>query len=409
MTTTWQQWQKRLAGFAPARMAVALPRTGRFAGTTLWRHVHADPDGPPAARLSPALLASVTLDEAALLAAMGPNRFPRRADYEQSEAELTEALELFEERGWLADPASYHDRPPPLDRPQITTGWAQGLRYERLWWDSGYRPHPGEPGGDRWEDYATNRTASAWVLRHPDGPRPWVMCVHGFGMGYPFMELFTFGVAHLHRDLGLNVVGPTLPLHGPRKVTRLSGEAFLGFDLMNSVHGLAQSVWDLRRLLSWVRQQEPTRLGVHGISLGAYVASLLVGHEPGLDVVVAGVPVTDFPTLLHHHAPTHIRLRSLERGIMGGAAQTLHRVVSPLVLAPLVPYEGRFIYAGTGDRLSPPRQAYDLWRAWSEPRIEWFEGSHIGFLWSGAVHRFVDRSLRAAGLVPDGEPRVPAA
>lgn len=390
--------ERSLARLPPARALAAIPRTGRFAGKTIGRRGAPGYEGPPVPDLSPALLANVAMDEALLLFAMGPNRFPRRADYERVKSELADALALFEERGWLDDPASYHLDPPPLERPQIQTGWAAGRSYERLWWDSGYEPHLDEPGRERWLDYATNHTAGAWVLRHDDGPRPWLVCVHGFGMGYPFMEFPVFDVARLHHELGLNLVGPQLPLHGRRKVTRLSGEAFLSFDMMNSVHGLAQSVWDLRRLLSWVRSQEPVAVGAYGVSLGSYVSSLLACHDDGLDAVIAGIPVSDFPALFQSHSPMHIRLRAFEHDILGGSAERVHRVVSPLELPPRVPRQGRFIYAGLGDRMSHPRQAWNLWRHWEEPPIVWYPGSHIGFVWSRTVRDFVPSALRRAGL-----------
>lgn len=388
-----RQWEKRLARIPPARVLASLPRTVRFAGETLVRGHLPGEEGPPVPGLSPGLLANVAMDEAALLAFMGPNRFPRRADYERVRDELAAARGLYAERGWLADPASYHRTPPGLERLQIDRGWAAGVSYERFHFDSGYEPHDGEPGRDRWVHYATNRVAGGWMLRHEDGPRPWVVCVHGFGMGYPFMAFHPFDAPGLHRDLGVNVIGPTLPLHGRRKVTRLSGEAMLSFDLMNSVLGLAQSVWDLRRLLTWVRAQEPASIAVYGISLGAYVASLLVTLDPGVDTVVAGVPVVDFPALYHAHAPSNIRLRVVEHEILGGPAEDVHRVVSPLSLPPLVPREGRFVFAGLGDRMAYPTQAWRLWKHWDGPEITWYPGSHMGFLWSGEVRAFVRRAL----------------
>ena len=45
---------------------------------------------------------------------------------------------------------------------------------------------------DRWLAFESNRTASAWVLRHEDERRPWVLCIHGFGTGSGFMDLFSF-------------------------------------------------------------------------------------------------------------------------------------------------------------------------------------------------------------------------
>jgi len=402
VVATWHEAEKRLARHPLGRILGVGPRTAGYVVRTLRRRYGDDHlDGFPEIRLTPAHVGSVAMDEAILLLAKGPDRFPRRADYSRVATELAQARALYDERGWAADPASYHRTPPPLalDGVEITHGWAHGLRYERIHFASEFEPYEGEPGRERWLGYRANRTASAWVLRHDDDlPRPWVLCQHGFAMGYAFMEFPAFHTAHLHHDLGCNLVGPTLPVHGDRKVSAMSGDEFLSIDLMNSVHGLAQSIWDARRVFTWIRAQQPSAVGMYGISLGGYVASLIACFEPDLDAVIAGVPVTDFPALCESQSPMVIRHRSREHGILGGPADEVHRVVSPLILEPVVGHDARFIFAGQGDRMAHPRQAYNLWKHWEEPRIRWYPGNHLGFLWSGAVKTFVDEVLTERGL-----------
>src|SRR5207253_242863 len=115
--------------------------------------------------------------------------------------------------------------------------------------------------------------------------------------GLPFMDFGAFDVGQLHDELGYNLVLPLLPLHGHRKPARApgrsgAGDAFLSFDLVNTVHGLAQAVWDVRRIIGWVRAQGATSVGLFGVSLGAYVAALVAGVVDGLDRIVAGIPVS---------------------------------------------------------------------------------------------------------------------
>jgi hypothetical protein len=212
------------------------------------------------------------------------------------------------------------------------------------------------------------------------------------------MDLVGLHALRMHRDLGLNVVLPVLPLHGPRKINRVSGEAFLTFDLVNTVHGITQAVWDIRRVISWVRGQDPQGVALYGVSLGGYTVSLLAGLVDGIDAVIAGIPVVDFPAMFRSHSPVHIRLRAMEHEILGGNAEAVHRVVSPLAITPLVPRGGRFIYAGLGDRLAQPTQAHALWRHWDEPVTHWYGGNHVGYLWSGSVGDFVASSLVETGL-----------
>ncbi len=393
--------ERALASRAPIRALVAVPRTARFMGATAWRASGTEESPVPVPTLSPALAAQVAMDETILAVAMGPNRFPRRSDFERVAAELAHARLLFETRGWLDDPASYHRTPPPLTDPSFDRGWALGQRYERLLFPSEWEPRPEEPGAERWSTFEPNRTASATVLRHRDRPRPWVVAIHGFGTGYPFMDFVGMHALHLHRDLGLNVMLPVLPLHGPRKITRVSGEAFLSFDLVNTVHGLAQAVWDIRRMLGWVRAQDSPSVAIYGVSLGAYVASLMTGLVDDVDAVIAGIPVVDFPAMFRSQSPIHIRLRAVEHEILDGNAEIVHRVVSPLAFAPRVPAGKRFIFAGLGDRMAPPPQAHALWRHWEEPEILWYGGNHVGYLWSRQVTAFLNHSLAVSGLVPE--------
>ncbi len=399
-----------VAGFVNRRALVratrAVPRTLHFVGSALIRQQVAD--ALPAPRMSLGLAAQVAMDEALLAMAMTPRRFPRSEDYARVAAELADAESHYAHHGWIADPGSYHRSPPPLSGDDMTTsrGWAMGLSYDRLNWDSGFAPHPNEPGGDRWMAFEPNRTASAVVVRHATDPRPWVIAVHGFCMGFPFMDFQGLNAARLHHELGVNLALPTLPLHGSRRVTLVSGEPFLSFEMMNAVYGLSQAVWDIRRLIAWIREQGATSISLYGVSLGAYVVSLLVGIEAGLDTVVAGIPVSDFPGLFHGHSPRHIRAQAIEHRIIGSAAENVYRVVSPLAFEPKVPKEHRFIFAGYGDRLATPGQAQRLWEHWDQPRISWYSGNHVGYLWSKQVSDFLVTSLgqisNPEGAVVDG-------
>jgi len=178
----------------------------------------------------------------------------------------------------------------------------------------------------------------------------------------------------------------------------VSGEPFLSFDMLNTVHGLTQAVWDVRRLLSWIRDQGATSIGLYGVSLGAYVVALLAGIEDGLDAVVAGIPVVDFPALFHAHSPVQIRARSIEHHILGGVAEDVYRVVSPMSFAPTMRRDRRFLFAGYGDRVAVPSQARLLWQHWDQPSISWYPGNHMGYLWSRQVETFLRESLVASGL-----------
>jgi hypothetical protein len=266
--------------------------------------------------------------------------------------------------------------------------------YEHLTFESGYEPHADEPGRDRWLSYERNRTAHAWVVRHPSPePRPWVVCIHGYQMGGPTVDIGAFDPRFVVDRLGLNAIFPVLPLHGPRKMGRRSGDGFLAGNVLDSVHAEAQAMWDIRRMISWVRSQGATAVGAHGLSLGGYNTSLLASVEPNLACAIAGIPATDIARLVWRHAPP-LQLKYMEhQGVEHDHVAEVLRVVSPLVLEPLVPHAGRAIYGGVADRLVPPDQVHDLWLHWDEPDIVWYQGAHVTFAMDSRVQTLVKRVL----------------
>lgn len=347
----------------------------------------------------------VAVDSAVLsqMALSAPAR-AMRGNSERVASEVHEALTQYRARGWVETPAAYHQTPPPLEKPELRPRRTRGVAFEHLSFESGYEPHAGEPGRERWLSYAPCRTGHAWVLRHRDPataegePRPWLVCIHGYQMGTPMVDFGAFRPAWLHRQLGIDMVLPVLPIHGPRRIRRVSGDGFLSGELLDTVHALAQAAWDLRRIVSWVRAQGATQIGVYGLSLGGYSAALLASLEPGLACAIAGIPATDFARLSWKHGPQDSLRRAEEAGIGLGETVDLTTVVSPLVLSPQLPRERRYIFGGTADQLVPPDLVRDLWRHWDRPAMHWYPGAHCTFSLHAAVRSFVTNALRESGL-----------
>ena len=347
------------------------------------------------------LAIKVAFDQLALasMVATRPGIFTR--DIPRRALEVREAHALFERSGWLEKPESYHREPPALTTPALRWRRSLGFSFEHLSFESGYEPHSGEPGRERWLSYALNREAHAWVLRHADASRPWLVCIHGYGMGIPAVDLSAFETRRLHQGLGLNVICPVLPLHGPRKLGLRSGDGFLSGDFLDTVHAEAQAMWDLRRLLSWLRGNGATQIGVYGLSLGGYTTALLAGLDPGLACAIAGIPATDFSRVVARLAP-HATLREIERlGLDWSVLREVLSVISPLRLAPRIERDRLSIFGGTADHLVPADQVRDLWKHWGEPRMAWYPGSHLSFSREPQVRFLIDDALRHGGLVPD--------
>jgi dienelactone hydrolase len=388
-------------------VARAAPRTVAFVARS-WAASREHPGqapGPP----SIGMAAQVLLDEVLISAMRNPKLFPHGDDYRRAGEDVHAASRLWADRGWLDDPERYHVDPGAPEGAEVIRERSFDQRYEHLIFPSRYAPHDGEPGRDRWMSHVPNRLAHAYVLRHAEPGRPWLICVHGFGMGRPAMDLRAFRAHHLHWDLGLNLLLPVLPMHGPRQDPGAQpGEGFMSVDLLDSIHGMAQAAFDVRTAIRWIHATGgEAPVGVYGISLGGFVASLVASLEPGLACAIAGIPATDMPDLYRRHSPPDVRRRALAAGALGPEADAVHSVVAPLILEPKLPRERLYVFAGAGDRMSTSRQARRLWEHWGRPRMAWYPGGHVGFFLAGSVSRFVADALTESGLVSPISPGSP--
>lgn len=359
-------------------------------------------DGLSRPGLRPSTAAKWLVDEWTLQAelAMNRTRIPSGAFRRRLRTELDDAFQLFGDAGWLANPRQYHQDPPPLEDVAIRFGGWAPLRFDRLSFPSGYEPHQGEPGRDRWLGYEANRTAHAWVVRHDDRPRPWLVCVNGYRTGNPLVDLFAFDAIRLHHQLGLNLVFPVTPLHGPRKQGR-SGDRVIYAGAMNLVHTISQGVWDIRRLVGWLRRsQDVPAVGVMGLSLGGYLSAVVAAFEEDLDGVMLGVPESDLVRGIRRQVDVFLPPFYEQWGLSWSSFERITRVVSPQHLDPVVPVDRRAIFAGLVDRWVRPGNVHELWRHWGKPAICWYDGSHLSFNLEPDVRRFVDDRFRAWGLLP---------
>jgi len=367
-----------------------------YRGASQWNEV-------PEVKPSLGLALGATLDRTFTLATSIVTGVPAPETVRRFNSEAGALRDFLDEQGWLRDPAGFFPKPPPVEEwsssEACTWMGVRRRRYEHLAWVSGYEPHPGEPGGERWLEREENRMLHAYVLEHPGGPRPWLVCVHGFGMGSPLVNFHGFAARRLHETLGLNLIFPCLPLHGPRASGRMSGAELLETDFVNLVHAFAHAVWDIRRTISWVRSRQPKAVGLYGISLGGYLGALTSSLEEGLDCVIASIPMVDLASAAHDNEPWIFRTYEREFEVDWATLRAVTHVVSPLSLESKVPRERRFICAGTADRVVRPNHARALWRHWDRPEIFWFPSSHVLGLLHPSVPDFVERCLRSAAFV----------
>lgn len=164
--------------------------------------------------------------------------------FERIDSEVRGAIACYRGRGFLDPPEKFFTAPPPLTEVTVLPRAGRRRSHDRIRWGSGYAPH--------------------------HEPRPWLVGVHGAEMGRAGIDLWLLRARHLHEKFGLNIVLPVLPVHGPRARGLPKGVVFPGEDVLDNPHAGAQGVWDVRRLLSWIRAEEPaSRIGLNSASRSA--------------------------------------------------------------------------------------------------------------------------------------------
>ncbi|HEX4873077.1 MAG TPA: hypothetical protein VFV27_12260 [Nevskiaceae bacterium] len=353
--------------------------------------------GAPAPLTDLTLQAKAGLDEAVLGFFLISARVPSGLEAERMCEEALALAQTLRQKGWIADPAAAHATPEAPRSVQILGGQWRGQDYEKVSFDSGYCPDPDLPGAARWANHGPPQRAHARVLRHAGEPRPWLICIHGYRMGTPLTDFSLFPPAVLHQRLGLNLLMPTLPLHGERRIGRLSGDHYLDGDLLDLLFAQSQALWDLRRWVAWIRSvDEQPRIGVYGISLGGYNTALLSQYEAGLDFVLAGIPVVDLATALWRFLPPAHRAYFAERGLDEAVYREVLTPVSPLARPCLLEERQRHLVAATGDRIVVPAQPLLLERHWGVP-LRWYQGSHLSIRGEREVRLALREAMDRAG------------
>ena len=366
--------------------------SGRTAVRRAPLHLGATPPEP-----SWQLDAKVALDEAILGYFVGSARIPSGQAAVRTCEDSLRMEDALHGRGWDREPAAMHPAPPAPDETYIERGRIYGRDFEVLRFDSAYMVPDALPNAATWRGHADNAECHVRILRHTGKPRPWLLCVHGYRMGSAWLDFSLFSPKWLHERLGLNIIQPVLPLHGPRSLGWRSGDQFLDGDLSDLIYAESQALWDLRRTLAWLRASEPeARVGVYGISLGGYNAALLASYEARLDFVVAAIPVVDLAHAIWSVAPPAHRQFYAEHGLDEARYRSILQPVSPLARPPLIASDRLFIIGATADRVCVPAHALALGKHWNVP-VQWYQGSHLSIRHEHEVRDVLNLAIARAG------------
>lgn len=278
-----------------------------------------------------------------------------------------------------------HGEPEPLRVHTIERKRVAGLSYERLTFEH----DPGLPQSLASQRLGGPARAVVHLCRHTDGPRPWLVWVHGAGQG-GVEDLLLSRIGRIHHQLGFNVAMPVQPGHGSR---RREWPAYPDMDPLGNVAGMMRSVSEIRAVVRWARPQA-SAVVVSGISMGTPVAALVSHLERDIDAVGLYTPILGLNSMIAKHLGRWGSARDEFRELLGSpVVAQLTSVIDPLAVDPAPPPQRRLIVGAWHDRMAmrePTEALQERWRG----QLYWYDGSHVGHVFSRRVFAVTERFLR---------------
>lgn len=287
--------------------------------------------------------------------------------------------------------AGVHRDPEPLQVSDIRRVNAGVLSYERMCYDHDPRLVPAL-AADGHDGVAG---AEVVLFRHDDGPRPWLVWVHGAGQG-GMSDIVVARVGRIHRDLGFNVALPVQPGHGPR---RDRWPAYPGTDPVANVAGMVRAVSEVRAVIGWLGP-DATAVALSGLSLGSAVAALVAGLDQRVDAVALYTPILGLNGMIARHLHRWgSSADSVSAAMASEIVSDVTSVIDPLAIDPLPPPQRRLIVGAWHDQMAYRQSALALHERWGG-ELYWHDGGHVGHLFSGAVQERTEQFLRALTQAP---------
>lgn len=278
-----------------------------------------------------------------------------------------------------------HADPAPMRPASTRRRRVAGLAYERLTFDH----DPALPAALEADGLGGPAGAVVHLCRHRDGPRPWLVWVHGAGQGGT-EDLLLTRAGRIHRELGFNVALPVQPGHGCR---RSEWPSYPDMDPLSNVAGMMRAVSEVRAVVRWVRPQA-TAVVVAGISMGSPVAALVSHLEREVDAVALYTPILGLNAMIARHLGRWGASRDGFRELLASSeVAQLTSVIDPLRTEPAPPPHRRLIVGAWHDRMAMREPAIALQERWGG-QLHWYDGSHVGQVFSRRMQEVTARFLR---------------
>jgi len=306
---------------------------------------------------------------------------------------LSECAAAAEELSALGIDGAHAD-PEPLRVQTIRRRRIGRLGYERMTFEH----DPALPKTLEADGLGGPARAVVHLCRHRDGPRPWLVWVHGAGQGGT-EDLVLSRIGRIHHGLGFNVAMPVQPGHGCR---RREWPAYPDMNPLGNVAGMMRAVSEVRAVVRWARPQA-NAVVIAGISMGTPVAALVSHLERQVDAVALYTPILGLNAMIARHLGRWGSSRDGYRELLQSSeVSRLTSVIDPLAVDPAPPPQRRLIVGAWHDRMAMREPAVALQQRWGG-QLYWYDGGHVGHVFSRRVQRVTERFL--CGITQESETR----
>jgi hypothetical protein len=253
------------------------------------------------------------------------------------------------------------------------------------------------PLADKYLRAHANRNGHARWYRHTGGRRPTVVILHGYMVGEYAIEERMWPVQKLFAS-GMDVVLSVLPFHGLRRSDSRGylPPAFPSGDPRFTIEGFRQLVFDHRALFDYLERTGVPALGLMGVSLGGYGASLLATLDDRVKLATLFIPLAAIEDFAH----THGRLigSHAEQNLQREAMAKANWPVSPFSRPPLISGDQVVIIAGDADAITGSTHTARLTKHFNA-ELSPFLGGHLLHFGRTRAFEAMWRLLSRSGFV----------
>ena len=317
-------------------------------------------------------------------------------------ADLKEPPELVHDLTAFASSADYQtyrtcqsDLFPNPGRIDVKKRWLAPHRVGFAEW-SWQSLHPLIFGGieREYRSHRDNQTGLLRTLNLRIKGKPMAILVNGFSSGHHLMERVAWPIREFNRQ-GIGVSLFALPFHGPR------GHAFPPEwpqqDTAFTIEGFRQAIWDLQIAIRAMREAGASEVGVVGMSLGGYTASLLATVTSDVDFVLSYIPIASIPDIMNDNDLVP-GTGAIQRTLYEGYREQLVPI-TPVCRMPKVESRRVSIISGEFDRLATMQHGKRLADHFGTELVT-FPGGHLLQNRRAKAFRRALEGYQSAGVLP---------